>query len=304
MNDSNQWLNQYSKNITSQCGEDGILEKVLETIEERNNWSVEFGAWDGKHMSNTFNLVKNKGYSGVFIEGDTDKFTDLKKMFDHMKNVVLINTFVGFDEDAGLDTILKSKEIPLDFDILSIDIDGNDYHVWNAIKLYNPKVVVIEFNPTIPNEVEFVQPRDMKISQGSSLLSLNNLGKEKGYELVAVTKLNAIFVQSKYFGLFKIKDNSIQRLRMDSSHVTYIFNGYDGTVFIRGCGELTWHGIPYSEGQMQQLPKWLREYPGNSSPWKRKITLIFVGCKYLYRKKTFPPWKTIKEELARNFYKR
>ena len=163
--------------------------------------------------------------------------------------------------------------------------------------------MVIEFNPTIPNEVEFAQPRDMKISQGSSLLSINNLGKEKEYELVAVTKLNAIFVQSKYFSLFKIKDNSIQKLRTDYTHVTYIFNGYDGTVFIRGCGELTWHGIPYSEKQVQQLPKWLMEYPGNSSPWKRKIALIFVGCKYLYRKKELPPLATIKEELAKHFYK-
>ena len=53
---------------------------------------------------------------------------------------------------------------------------------------------MVEFNPTIPADVEFVQPRDIKINQGS-LLSLTKLGQEKGYELVAALDLNAFFVK-------------------------------------------------------------------------------------------------------------
>ena len=81
-------------------------------------------------------------------------------------------------------------------------------------------------NSTIPfpNEVSFVQPADPKISQGSSLLALVELGKEKGYELVCVEGVNAFFVKSQYFPLFEIADNSVAVLRRDLSAVTHLFH--------------------------------------------------------------------------------
>jgi ribosomal protein S6 len=272
---ANQWLNEFAKNGTSQEGEDGIIEKVLEVINDNNGWCVEFGAWDGIYLSNTYNLITDRDYSAVLIEGNPNKFRELLKNFKANRKVIPINAFVGFEEDNCLDSLLRSTGIPIDYDLLSIDIDGNDYHVWEAVKYYRPKVVVIEYNPTIPNSIDFVQPRDMRITQGSSILSLDNLAKQKGYELVAATRLNAVFVDSKYFALFAIQDNSVDAIRSEQPDVTYIFNGYDGTVFIRGSGRLHWHNIPYKQSRLQQVPRWLRQYPGNYGIVKRGVAKVY-----------------------------
>lgn len=262
-NKSSTWLSDFAKSVTSQGGEDGIIEKILSVISNTDQWCVEFGSWDGKKLSNTYNLIANHDYSAILIEGDKKRFQDLLKTFGPEKNIIPKNTFVGFEENDNLDKILESTPIPADFDLLSIDIDGNDYHVWNAMKNYTPKVVIIEFNATIPNAVEFVQQRDMTITQGSSLLSITKLAKSKDYELVAVESGNAIFVHAKYFDLFGISDNSVNTMWTDLSSITHIFFGYDGTVFIRGLGQLPWQQITVKESKMQLLPKWARKRVGD-----------------------------------------
>ncbi len=270
-NKPNTWLNDFARSVTSQGGEDGIIEKILSVIKNTNKWCVEFGSWDGKKLSNTYNLIDNHGYSAILIEGDKKRFQDLLKTVGPEKNVIPINAFVGFEENDNLDKILESTPIPVDFDLLSIDIDGNDYHVWDAVKNYKPKIVVIEFSATIPSTVEFVQPRDMRITQGNSLLSITKLAKSKDYELVAATGGNAIFVDSKYFGLFGIKDNSVSAIWTDQSAITYIFCGYDGTVFLRGSCMMHWQQIPYKESRVQQLPKWARKRVGDRNILRRKL---------------------------------
>lgn len=269
------WLNQYARTVTSQGGEDGIIEKVLEVIGANDDWCVEFGSWDGKNCSNTFDLIDTKGYRAILIEGNSKRFKDLLKTFDGNEKVIPLNAMVGFDRQSSLDRLLENTEIATDFDLLSIDIDGNDYHVWQAIADYKPKVVVIEFNPTIPKQVEFVQPKDMSVTQGSSLLSVSMLGKSKGYELVAVTAHNAIFVAEQYFPLFGIADNSVEALWTDQSFITHIFCGYDGTIFIRGCGMMLWQTIPIKESRVQQLPQWARKKVGDGNPIRRKLGKYF-----------------------------
>ncbi len=101
--------------------------------------------------------------------------------------------------------------------MLSIDIDGNDYYIWESIKDYDPKVDIIEFNQAIPSDIEFVQKKDFTLHQGNSLLSLIKLGKLKGYELVATSFCNAIFVKSDLFDLFEIADNRIMGYRISNS---------------------------------------------------------------------------------------
>jgi hypothetical protein len=272
---SNTWLAAFAGNVTSQYGEDGIIEKVLEIIGYKDGWCVEFGSWDGMKCSNTYNLIDKKGYSAVLIEGSRKRFKDLRRTFEHNKRAVLINAYVGLEKENGLDSILRKTEIPRDFDLLSIDIDGNDYHVWKAVEEYKPKAVIIEFNPTIPKTVEFVQPADMRLSQGSSLLSLCGLAKSKGYELVCTTKTNAIFVDSRYYKLFGIRDNSASEMMTDESMITHIFCGYDGTVFIRGCGTIPWQGIDYKESRVQQIPGWARRVVGDRNIIRRKAGKIF-----------------------------
>lgn len=264
----------YATNVYSQYGEDGILAKILDLLPLKDRWSVEFGAWNGEHLSNTCNLVQRSAYSAVFIESDRNRYADLVQRFAANQNVIPVNTFVGFNAHDSLDSILSDKPIPRDFDVLSIDIDGNDYHVWNAVSAYTPKIVCIEFNQTIPTEVEFVQPADPKLNQGASLLSLVRLGKQKRYDLICVTHNNAIFVKSVFFPLFGIADNDPRALREDLSAVTYLFSGYDGTLFIRGREFLGHHGSIRIRKRLRQLPKCFRTYPPNFgmlTRWSYKV---------------------------------
>ena len=262
MNRPSTWLLEYQRNIYSQSGEDGIIEKILEILPENDKWCVEFGAWDGIHGSNTRNLIESKGYSSVQIEVNKNKFRQLQRNYSHRDDVITINQCVGFTKDDNLDQILSTTSIPIDFDLLSIDIDGNDYHVWKAIMKFRPKVVVTEFNPTIPTQVRFVQSPDPSVNHGASLLSFFELSKEKGYELISVLPSNAFFIRQEYYPRFQIESNVPDVLRTDLDVVTYLFSGYDGTIFLHGSCKLPWHRITMNESRVQQIPRFLRTYPG------------------------------------------
>jgi hypothetical protein len=264
----------HSSNVHSQTGEDGILGKILEMLPAKDKWCVEFGAWDGQHLSNTCNLISNHGYSAVLIEGDQRRFRQLTDRYAGNTGITALNALVGFTRADGLDTLLAKTSIPKDFDLLSIDIDGNDYHVWQAVASYRPKVVCIEYNPSIPTELEFVQPADQKLNQGASLLALTKLGKQKDYELVAATPLNAIFVRSSYFPLFGISNNEPHSLREDVSSITYIFAGYDGTIFVAGANVLPWHGLSVSS-RIRQLPRLFRRFPGDFGVIRSRLFKIY-----------------------------
>ncbi len=280
MFNENQWLKNFSRNVTSCTGEDGIIEKILEVIKDNDGWCVEFGAGDGREMSNAFNLIENKKYSAILIEPSDRKFRKLQMLHKDKSNIILLKKFVDVTGEDCLDNILKKTDIPTNFDVLVIDIDGNDFYVWGAVKQYKPKVVCIEFNPTIPNSVEFVQVLDLKINQGSSILSIYKLAKQKGYELISTTRANAFFVDAKYFHLFSIRDNSVSQIRSDESAVTHIFCGFDGTIFLRGSRQLYWHYIPYDECRVQQMPKFLRRFPPNYGKFKLLIAGVYF---FLYR---------------------
>lgn len=269
------WLSQHAANVTSQFGEDGLIAKALEVIGENDRWCVEFGAWDGVHYSNTHALIRDRGYAAVLIEAQAARLERLRQTYADRPGVIALRALVGFGAEDGLDALLQPTPVPRNFDVLSVDIDGNDYHVWEAVTRYRPKLVVIEYNPTIPDEVDFVQPRDMRVCQGSSVRALQRLGREKRYELVAVTLTNALFADAAYFPRFEMEDNSLATLRTDRSKVTHLFNGYDGTVFVRGCGKLNWHRLAYEEKRMQLLPRWLRGYPENYPPWKRHAAAAY-----------------------------
>jgi hypothetical protein len=193
--------------------------------------------------------------------------------------VHVLEAYVGTTPQDGLDALLARTPIPLDFDVLSIDIDGNDYHVWAAVARHRPKIVVIEYNPTIPTAVDFVQPNDASVNQGSSIRSLTALGREKGYELVCATAWNCIFVRAEFFGRFGIADNSPERLRADESLVTWIFCGFDGEVFVRGNGTVPWHGIPYRAERLQPVARAFRTFPGRHGALMRFLSRQYRSLK-------------------------
>jgi hypothetical protein len=273
----------YARNVYSQTGEDGVLEKVLDVIGGRDKWCVEFGAWDGIHLSNTRHLISTFGYRAVLIEADRERFRELENNCAGLESLQLVNRVIGFEADDGLDEILQQTDVPEDFDLLSIDIDGNDYHVLAGVRSYRPKVVCIEFNPTIPTEVDFVQPPNPRMAQGASLKAMCRLAAAKGYELVAVTKFNAIFVRSDFFPRFGIGDNRPATLREDTALITHLFCGYDGTVFISGNGTMPFHALKY-EYLIAQPPRVFRYFPDAFTPFMRGLFKLYKAFQLIRRK--------------------
>ena len=163
----------------------------------KQKWCAEFGCWDGKHLCNTNNLIVNHGWNGILIEADSEKYQILIKNYKkeiETQKVIALNEFVGFNQHSNcslhilypnkykittkksklsssprdFDEIIDSLNLNLNlnlnkFDLIIIDIDGNDYHVFDSIIKYQSKVIMIEFNPTIPNNIIYIQSRDMNI---------------------------------------------------------------------------------------------------------------------------------------------
>jgi hypothetical protein len=193
---SNVFYKSYAKDIHSQNGEDGIIEELFNRLGIKNGHVCEFGAWDGIYLSNTFNLVK-KGFNAVFIEGDTEKYKDLLSTVKKYPTITPINAYVDHnDNENSLDNLLKKTNIPIDFDLLSIDIDSYDYQVWKSLNLYKPKIVIIEINSDIidnPNHVH-----NGTTYQGTGFNATYQLGIEKGYTFVLHTG-NMIFIRNDLF---------------------------------------------------------------------------------------------------------
>lgn len=232
----NNWLKDYKRKVASQFGEDGVIEKIFEIIGTKNKWCVEFGAGDGKQNSNTWNLINNEEWSAVLIEANRSEFAKLKKRYFGAANVFLFNAMVECSGRNALDEILSRITIPRDFDFLSIDIDGHDYWVWDSVKKYSPRVVMIEFNRSISANFEFVQPKDEKIRSGSSLLSFKKLGESKGYKLIYVYAANAIFVKKDLYQHFYDEEKPINELweaGLSNAERKY-FQLYDGSIALIG----------------------------------------------------------------------
>ena len=219
----------YKKNISSQYGEDGIIEKIIQILNPlENKFFVEFGAWDGKYLSNTYNLFKNHEFRGLYIEGDLKRANKLKKDFLIEDRIICEQAFVQSSGQNSLTNILERNNVPNDFFLLSIDIDGNDFEVWKSLENYSPRVVIIEYNPSFPPNKEFIDAGgDCYI--GSSALSLSKLGKSKGYELITATESNLIFVRDEFYSKFEIHDNSVVNLQ---------FKGHLNEVYLNFSGEL------------------------------------------------------------------
>lgn len=203
-------FNKYKKNYFSQAGEDGVILELLKRLKinnRKNKWCCEFGAWDGIHGSNTFNLVKKFNYNAVYIEGDKNKYKDLLKTKKSFTKIIPFNYYIGYKKKSSLlDVILKKTKIDKNFDILSIDIDSYDLAVWKSLKNYSPKIVIIEINSSIPPGIEQIHSSN---KVGNSFSSTVNFAKKKGYELVCHTG-NCIFIKKRYLNKLKFKKKYIK----------------------------------------------------------------------------------------------
>lgn len=259
-------LADFAQNVYSQNGEDGIISEIFNRLSGQVNskqWCVEFGAWDGIHLSNTARLIRELGYKAVLIEGDSTKVAELRTNFPD-ENVIAIEAFVDFEGANSLDNILERTPIPRDFDLLSIDVDGVDYHIFDSLRRFIPKVVCIEFNPTIPNEVEFIQPKDFSKKQGSSAAAIVKLAKKKNYSLVAATYCNLIFVRDDLRNFVVDEQQSLTVLNPRGNNATQIFVGYDGTILSNSSSiRLPWHKLDIPLDEFQVLPRIFRIFPSD-----------------------------------------
>jgi len=213
----------HSANSYSQFGEDGIIEKIFEIIGTQSKLCVEFGAWDGFHMANTANLW-TKSWKGVLIEGNKRRYKRLlKNVSDY--DCTCICAFVQSSGDSTLETLLEKEGITEQIDLLSIDIDGNDYYIFDSLKTIRPRVVICEHNPTIPAEIDMVAEEGNYF--GCSVSALNRVGEEKGYKLVAVTETNSFFVLKEYEDLFAGYETRLEKIKNDR-YVTYFITSYSG----------------------------------------------------------------------------
>lgn len=256
------YLRRFARNVTSEMGEDGMIARIFEIMPPTSRWCVEFGAGDGEASSNTWTLLNQQGWQGVLIERAPHRFAALARRYQGADNVHALNRMVAIEGSDCLDQVLAQTPIPTCFDLLSIDIDGNDWHVWQSLSEYRPRLVVVEFNPTIPNEILFVQDRDPTVNQGASLRAFIELAAAKGYELIATTAYNAFFVDRTEFARFGITDNSIDAMHSPAESATYFFQLFDGRIEVAGCRKLLWSGHAFTSDDVQVLPLEQRVYRG------------------------------------------
>lgn len=186
------WLAEKRYNKYSQFGEDGILEAVFERIGMANKWCCECGAADGIFFSNTKALIE-EGWSALLIEADQRQ---AKKCAEVHKENEKVHVYCERIEPGGLhgfDFALKAFDAPLDLDLLVIDVDGQDYWLFNSLVRYYPRVVMVEYDPT--SDKEYIPPMGEPGQAG--LHAIINLGIGKYYWPVAITSTNVIFVQQE-----------------------------------------------------------------------------------------------------------
>jgi hypothetical protein len=192
----------YKKKVFCQLGEDGIIEEIFKTIGTTNKYYVEFGGWDGIYLSNTANLRINKGWTGLLLEGNKDKVLSV----ENRQELNLQHEWITKD---NINQLFDKYNVPKSFDFLSIDIDGDDYYVWKALN-YKPRVVVIETNPGICNDVP------LTIIEGKTNVHNNNyfganlhafldLANEKGYTFLTIDEYNVFFILNDEFSKFNIE---------------------------------------------------------------------------------------------------
>lgn len=204
-------LNRDEFDVYSQAGEDGIIEEIFKRIGTTNRFFVEIGAGNGD-ISNTAYFL-TQGWSGLWVEMEKANFKRIMNMY----RCVIGRELVAKHAEAtaeNVEGLLADANAPTEFDLLSIDIDGNDYWIWKAIENYRPRVVVIECNALYPPGIRWVMryspghKHDSSNYHGASLEALAALGLEKGYQLVACNfaGVNAFFVREEVKDFFEAYD--------------------------------------------------------------------------------------------------
>ena len=264
-------LIQFARDETSQNGEDGVIAAIFACLDKRQRpktrWCVDVGAWDGVHLSNTHTLLTAGGWRGALLEADAERCAKLRALHAPLGNVA-IEAFVScVDASRSVESLLRkhAKSVPLGVDLVSVDVDGCDYWIFKDLleSGYGSRVYVVEFNPTMPHDVVYIQPRADAAREGSSLAALVELAKKHGYHLAETTLFNAFFVDGPARGALVADGLLRPDDDIDSLHEvtmgTALYQLYDGALKLHGCKKFLWHRRPIDEARLQQIEG--RDFP-------------------------------------------
>jgi hypothetical protein len=195
--------------VFSQFGEDGIIQYLISRVPVARDVFVEIGVEDYTEANTRF-LLQNDNWRGLIIECDPGHVARiLRKDLVWRHDLTVREAFVT---RANVDGLLVSAGVTGDIGLLSIDVDGNDYWIWEAVQAVSPRIVVIEYNSvfgpraaiSIPYEETFSRTRahHSNLYFGASLGALCHLASAKGYILAGTTSAgnNAFFVRSDVAG--------------------------------------------------------------------------------------------------------
>ena len=190
--------------VFSEWGEDGIIQHLINNVEIKNKIFVEFGVQDYKE-SNTRFLLINDLWKGLVIDSDKDCISEIRKDDIYFRYGLMAKN--AFITKENINDLISSSSISGEIGLLSIDIDGNDYWVWEAINVIDPVVVICEYNGlfgstypvSIPYDSDFYRTKKhfSNLYFGASLPALVILGEKKGYDFVGSNSAgsNAFFVK-------------------------------------------------------------------------------------------------------------
>lgn len=177
--------------VYSQNGEDGILAQIFGIVGVTNRVAVEFGVGDGEE--NNSRLLGNLGWHLYWFDCGTLSIKPPNCCFH--QGILTVDNIVK---------CFESLQVPKEFDLLSIDVDGNDYHLREAISEYSPRVCVMEYNGCFGAGDEYIMPRNDQYQWklwdrkfGASLRSLTTQADKLGYDLVYCEQrgVNAFFIR-------------------------------------------------------------------------------------------------------------
>ena len=205
-------LDEVEFQVFSQRGEDGIIQYLISKIEIPNKIFIEFGV-ETYTESNTRFLLINNNWSGLVLDGSIRNINFIKNDFIYWKyDIVAKQTFITKENiNKLISDYTKTKDIGL----LSVDIDGNDYWIWDEINVINPRIVICEYNSafgdtnkiTIPYKSDFVRSKEhySELYFGASLAAFCHLAEQKGYDFIGTTSagVNAYFVRKDISAPFK-----------------------------------------------------------------------------------------------------
>lgn len=186
----------------SQFEEDGLLLYLSSLIENPVKTFLEFGADDGVN-SNSANLHFHHDWTGLFMDGNKKAIERGRFFYKKWGNKKVQNpTFLqDLITRENINDLITAGGLKGEIGMMSVDIDGNDYWVWEAIHVISPQIVIIETHNefgmndiVVPYDADYFYPGKHPDYHGASPVAMNNLAKHLGYRLVACNELGFNFI--------------------------------------------------------------------------------------------------------------